>query len=233
MLGLLVIPFVVAIVFWVAIAWFAWDPLLAWLRGATFGADGVMHWIDAQALRFGFEGLQGVVVFVMALLLLLPMPFVTALVVIGVLVMPVVNRHLGQRAYPDVARHGSWSVSASVWNAFSSVAIFIVGYLVTLPLWLIPPLAFVIPWLWWSWLTARIMRFDSLVEHADPAERRELIARYRRSAFVLAMMVTSLNYVPPLFLLTPVLSALVFVHFSLTALRESRGDGSLPRVVAP
>lgn len=232
MLGLLVIPFVVAIVFWVAVAWFAWDPLLTWLRGAAFGDDGVMHWLDAQALRLGFAGFQGVVVFVLAFLLLAPMPFVTALVIIGVVVMPVVNRHLGQRAYADVARHGSWSLAASLWNALSSLVIFVVGYVLTLPLWLIPPLAFVVPWLWWSWLTARVMRFDSLVEHADPAERRALIAGHRRSAFVLAMMVTVLNYVPPLFLLTPVLSALVFVHFSLDALRERRAAGHLPHVVA-
>ena len=228
MLALLVVPLVVALVFWTAIAWLAWDPLNEWLRGVIFGSSGVMHWIDAQSTRFGFDGMQALVAFVVALLLLLPMPFVTALVVIGVVVMPVVTRHLGNRSYPDVLRRGSWSVAASVWNALSSVAIFIVGYLLTTPLWLIPPLALVVPWLWWSWLTARVMRFDSLVEHADQFERRALIGRYRRETFVLARMLTVLNYIPPLFLLTPVLSALAFVHFSLAALREERAAG-LPR----
>lgn len=229
MLGLLVVPVVVALVFWIGIAWFAWDPLNEWLRGVIFGASGVMHWIDAQSVRLGFDGMQALVASVVALLLLLPMPFVTALVVIGVMVMPVVTRQLGNRAYPDVMRRGSWSVTASVWNAVSSVAIFIAGYLLTTPLWLIPPLAIVVPWLWWSWLTARIMRFDSLVEHADPAERRALIAKYRRQTFLLAGMLTVLNYIPPLFLLTPVLSALAFVHFSLAALRAERGGGVVPR----
>lgn len=226
MLGLLVIPLVVGIVFWVGVAWFAWDPFVAWLRGITFGSEGVMHWIATQAAGLGFDSLPGVVTGTMALLLLLPLPFVTALVIIAVLVMPVVTRHLGQRHYPDVARQGSWSVLASLWNASSSVVIFALGYLLTLPLWLIPPLAFVIPWLWWSWLTARVMRFDALVEHADPQERRTLVARHRRAAFVLAMMLTALNYIPPLFLITPVLSALAFVHFSLAALREHRSAPS-------
>lgn len=223
MLGLLVVPLVVALVFWVGIAWLAWDPLNEWLRGAIFGSSGVMHWIDAQAVRWGFDGMQALVAFVVAILLVLPMPFVTALVVIGVIVMPVVTRQLGNSSYPDVMRRGSWSVTASVWNALSSVAIFVAGYLLTMPLWLIPPLAIVVPWLWWSWLTARIMRFDSLVEHAAPAERRALIARHRRETFMLAGMLTVLNYIPPLFLLTPVLSALAFVHFSLAALRAERG----------
>ncbi len=227
MLGLLVIPLAVALVFWVGVAWLAWDPLIEWLQGAIFGASGVMHWIDAQSVRWGFEGMQGLVTFVVAMLLLVPMPFVTTVVVIGVMVMPVVTRYLGNRSYPDVVRRGSWSVTASVWNAASSVVIFVIGYLLTMPLWLIPPLALVVPWLWWSWLTARIMRFDSLVEHAEPDERRALIARHRRETFMLAGLLTVLNYIPPLFLFTPVLLALAFVHFSLASLRAARGGEAL------
>jgi hypothetical protein len=113
-------------------------------------------------------------------------------------------------------------VAASVWNAVSSSLLFVAGYLVSLPLWLVPPLALVVPWLCWSWLTARVMRFDSLVEHASAAERRAAIANRRGEYFVLALLVTALNYVPPLFLVTPVLSALAFCHYSLAALREQR-----------
>jgi len=79
-----------------------------------------------------------------------------------------------------------------------------------------------VPWLWWSWLTARVMRFDSLVEHADARERKAAIASRRAEYFVLALLVTALNYVPPLFLITPVLSALAFSHYSLALLREQR-----------
>jgi hypothetical protein len=104
----------------------------------------------------------------------------------------------------------------------SSTVLFVLGYLVTLPLWLIPPLALVVPWLWWSWLTARVMRFDSLVEHATAAERSASISGRRRDYFLLALLVTLLNYVPPLFLVTPVLSALAFAHYSLALLRRQR-----------
>src|SRR5690606_32177308 len=107
-------------------------------------------------------------------------------------------------------------------NAVSTSLLFAAGYLASLPLWLIPPLALIVPWLWWSWLTARVMRFDSLVEHATPVERRETIAARRREYFLLALLVTALNYIPPLFLVTPVLSALAFSHYSLAVLREQR-----------
>jgi len=35
--------------------------------------------------------------------------------------------------------------------------------------------------------------------------------------------VAAVNYIPPLFLVAPVLSALVFAHYSLSRLRELRG----------
>lgn len=83
-------------------------------------------------------------------------------------------------------------------------------------------LALVVPWLWWGWLTARLMRFDSLVEHADKGERERLIASDRRSYLLLGLATAALNYIPPLFLIAPVLSALVFAHYSLSRLREIR-----------
>jgi len=231
MLALLLVPFVVAVVFWGVLALLAWAPLLDWLRSALFEGGGVAAWIVGRVEGLGFDGFGELLTVVLALMLVAPLMFVTALAIIAVFSMPAVNRHLGNGAYRDVARRGSWSVAASVWNALAGMAIFMAGYLLTLPLWLVPPLAFFVPWLWWGWLTARLMRFDSLVEHADPRERKAVIARHRSRYFLLGMMVTALNYIPPLFLITPVLSALAFAHYSLAVLREERaaaGGGVLP-----
>lgn len=70
---------------------------------------------------------------------------------------------------------------------------------------------------------ARVMRLDSLIEYADGRERSVATARHKHNYFLLAMAVSALNYVPPLFLITPVLSALAFGHYSLALLREQRG----------
>lgn len=226
MLALLVGPFVVAVVFWAVVALLVWDPLVGYLRTQFFEGDGLVNWIYTWAAGFGLEGIKGIAVAVAALMLLVPLMFVTALLLIAVFSMPVVNKHLGDRVYRDVERRGSWSVAASVWNAASGTLLFLVGYLLTLPLWLVPPLGFVIPWLWWGWFTARVMRFDSLVEHADPDERRALIAANGGRYFALGLLVTALNYIPPLFLITPVLSALAFGHYSLSLLRDRRASGA-------
>ncbi len=222
MLALLLVPFVVAIVFWIVVAILVWDPLIAFLQALFFDGGGAIAWVYEQFARIGIEGLEGVATVSVALLLLVPSMFVTAVVLIAVLSMPVVNRHLGLGPYRNVARRGSLSIPASIWNAGAGTVMFVLGYLATLPLWLIPPLGFIVPWLWWGWFTSRVMRFDSLVEHADGDERRDLIRRHRGQYLALGLMVTVLNYIPPLFLVTPVLSALAFAHFSLALLRDER-----------
>ena len=232
MLGLLVLPFAMALVFWILVAWWVWDPLNDWLRDALFGAARsglVAGWIDATGVSGWGAWLSALV----ALLLLAPLMFVAALIAVSVVAMPIVNRHLSQSAYRDVRRGGGWSVAQSVWVAVSGVAVFALGYALTMPLWLIPLLGLLVPWLWWSWLTARIMRFDSLVEHADNNELEAIIGRHRREYLALALLVTALNYVPPLFLITPVLSALAFGHFSLTALRQLRAHRDRPDRLIP
>ena len=44
----------------------------------------------------------------------------------------------------------------------------LLALVVTMPLWLIPPLVLVLPPLIWGWLTYRVMSFDALAEHAEP-----------------------------------------------------------------
>jgi len=226
MLGLLVLPFVVAIAFWILSAWFLWEPVTGWFQAMVFQGDGWMARGYRAVAPYGLGGLSTWIPNLFAFLLLVPIAIATALALIALLAMPVVVRHLGSGPYADVERRGSLALGANLWNVFRSLAVFVLGYLLTMPLWLIPPLALVVPWLWWGWLTARLMRFDSLVEHAAGSERAALIAADGRNYLMLGLAVALLNYIPPLFLVAPVLSALVFAHYSLSRLRDRRTLGA-------
>ncbi|MGE0800015.1 MAG: EI24 domain-containing protein [Lautropia sp.] len=232
MLALLIVPFLVAIGFWIVSAWLLWDPVTLWFQAVLFQGDGWMargyRWLS----QYGLAGLKVWLPNLFALLLLVPIAIASALALIALLAMPMVVRLLGNGPYADVERRGSLAIAPNLWNVAKSLLQFAVGYLLTLPLWLIPPLALVIPWFWWGWLTARLMRFDSLVEHASVAERRELIHDDRRRYLLLGLATAALNYIPPLFLIAPVLSALVFAHYSLARLREFRRVTEMPRQLA-
>ncbi|HZH06629.1 MAG TPA: EI24 domain-containing protein, partial [Lautropia sp.] len=191
MLALLVLPFLVAIAFWILSGWFLWDPVTGWFQVVLFQGDGWMARGYRQLSPYGLSGLSTWVPNLFAFLLLVPIAIASALALIAVLAMPMVIRHLGAKTYPEVARHGSLALGANLWNVLKSVVIFVVGYLATLPLWLIPPLALIVPWLWWGWLTARLMRFDSLVEHASLGEREALIRSDRRTYMLLGLSVAA------------------------------------------
>jgi len=227
MLALLILPFVVSILFWIGTAWLVWTPLTDWLAAALF-EGGWLGTVHGWAEGVGLGGIRSWIPALIALLLVVPASWVTAVVLVSVFAMPLVMRFLGARHYPEVLRRGTGSPLPGLWNVLVVLLVFAAGYLLTLPLWLIPPLALVIPWLWWSWLTARVMRLDSLVEFADGAECRQLQQRYRKEYFLLAMAVSALNLIPPLFLVTPVLSALAFGHYSLAMLQTQRS-----RITAP
>ncbi len=222
MLALLIVPLAVAVLVWGLSAWYFWDPMTAWLRVTWFTGDGWIARGYAWVSQYGLAGLDQWIPNLFAFMLIVPVAIATALALIAVLAMPGVVRFLGKRDYADVERRGTFGVIPSLGNVVRTLAIFIPGYLLTLPLWLIPPLALIIPWLWWGWLTARLMRFDSSIEHASGDEHQRLMRRERSGYMVLGLACAALNYIPPLFLIAPVLSALVFGHYSLSCLREMR-----------
>ena len=223
MLALLAVPLLVSIGVWAVSAWYFWDPVTDWLRLSWFTGEGWIARAQAWVAGHGLKGLDQWIPNLFALLLIVPIAIASALGLVAVLAMPVVLRYLGNGEYRDVARDGRFGIAASLGNLAWTLLIFIPGYLLTMPLWLVAPLALVIPWLWWGWLTARLMRFDSSVEHATPGERRQLHDQDRGAYLLLGLACAALNYIPPLFLIAPVLSALVFGHYSLQRLRDMRG----------
>jgi hypothetical protein len=55
----------------------------------------------------------------------------------------------------------------------------LVALVVSMPLWLVPPLILILPPLIWGWLTYRVMAYDALAEHASRDERIEIFRRHR------------------------------------------------------
>jgi len=102
------------------------------------------------------------------------------------------------------------------------MTIFIAGWLLSMPLWLIPPLALILPTLWWTFAFTRMLRLDALADYASAQERRVLIALHGAEFWTLGLICALLSLLPPAWFFLPVFSSLLFAHFSLNALRELR-----------
>jgi CysZ protein len=204
-------PPLLAVLFWAGAAWFAWLPLAGWMLG-KLPEWSWLAWLGPYLVHF-----------VLALAIL-PLIYVTALLLIVTLALPRMMAIVVRRDYPDLTRYGSASAAfwGSLWNTLTAGSIFIVGWLVTLPLLLVPGGLLVLPFLWNAWLNQRTFRYDVLAEHATVEERGKLIGqahrRFRLAGFASALA----TYVPIANLLAPAFGALLFTHLGLSALRQLR-----------
>lgn len=209
-------PPIVAVMSWSAIAWFAWQPIATWI------ITELPDW--SWLVWFGPWLAHIAVFFVFA-----PLVYFTAILLVAVFALPRMMTLIVARDYPDISRQGS--ISAAFWgslgNTLAAGIIFIVGWLLTLPLLLIPGALFILPIAWSAWLNQRAFRFDALAEHAQSAERLSLIRRERGNLYGAGLISSLVAHVPLVNLLAPAFAAVLFVHLCLSALRAMRNENGV------
>jgi hypothetical protein len=221
MLFAVLLPFLIMLVGAILLLWFFWTPLSDWLRSIV-SESSFFNNVDAWLVAAGLFSLKLYLVPLLAAAILLPASGVLGLAVAAVFVMPLVLRHVSERDYPDVRRMGRFSTAVGLWNALWVVTLFALGWFLTLPLWLVPPMALLLSIFWWAFAFSRMMRVDAIVEHASPTERRLLLKRHNAGFWMIGLVCSLINLLPPAWVFLPVFSALVFGHYGLAALREQR-----------
>lgn len=210
---LLLGPAVLALLVWLGLMVFLLDGLIA-----SFIDLPPMSWLTgwgAVWLAKLFAALGG-------WLLILAAAYVTAMLLAAIFILPLLLNLLAASDYPELARMGRDSVTASTWNSISAALLFIVGWLVTLPLWLVPGLGLVLPLFWMAWLNRRTFAYDALAVHATDAEWRALRRQHALPLLILGITLALLAHVPLLGLLAPTLAAIAYIHYCLEALRRAR-----------
>lgn len=149
--------------------------------------------------------------------------YLTASLLAAIVIMPLMLKHLSAGEYRDVAAMGKDSFVAAAVNSVLASILFVAGWLVTIPLWLIPGLSLLISLLLMGWLNRRTFAYDALSMHATAGEWQEIRQRQKAPLFMLGLTMALLAHVPVVGLLVPALAALAFVHYGLEALRRSRG----------
>ncbi|KAA0890049.1 EI24 domain-containing protein [Pusillimonas sp. ANT_WB101] len=223
MLGALLLPFVVALLGAIILLWAFWSPLTNWLVAETANWD-MVNYVDQWLVGIGLFSIKVYMVSIMAAGILLPMSGILGLIIAAVVVMPLVLKHIEKREYIGLKRQGQMPTAVSGWNAIWVGLLFVVGWLLTMPLWLVPPLAVLLPIFWWAFAFTRMLSVDAIVEHASSEERRLIWKRHKRQLWLIGGVLALINLFPPAWLVLPVFSALVFAHFSLEALRQLRAQ---------
>jgi CysZ protein len=206
----------------VTLAWWGAVAVMTWSQGVALmarivpglpwsGWDWVAHWAAVFLLLAAFAALV----------------YLTTVLLVAVFALPRLVSLVAARDYPDLVPHGENVFWGSLGNTLSAGAIFVLGCVVILPLLLIPGALLVLPLLWGCWLNQRTFSFDALAEHATRAEMQGLLRENRGAFYVAGLGTAAAAHVPLLNLLAPALTALVFVHLGLAALRRQRQDGGV------
>lgn len=220
-LAIVFVPMLGSIVLWTILAWIFWDSWTGGISGAL-GSTTVAGWLQGWNAMWVMEYTASLAV----LVAILPAIFITALVITEIVAMPVIVSLVAARHHPDLQRAAGGTLAGSMLNAVIGISIFVVLWIITLPLWLTGIGAVLAPVLTSAYLNQRMFRYDALAEHASREEFAQLIRRSRGDLFLLGILLSLLLYVPLLNLLVPVLAGLAFTHFCLRRLATLRGTAT-------
>jgi hypothetical protein len=217
-LAVLFVPMLGAIVLWSVLAIFFWDAWTETFRDLVEGT-AVMRWLVARGVTWVLESLSVVAV----IALLIPATLITAILITELIAMPVVVS-VASRSYSALEKRSGGSALGSLANAATGVSIFVLLWLVTLPLWLTGVGAVLLPPLLSAYLNQRLFRYDALAEHASRDEYVEIVKRNKTRLYLLGLILAPLFYIPFVNLAAPVIAGLAFTHYGLAALEALRSD---------
>jgi len=215
-LWIVVWPTLVAILLWAVLEWFFGDVFLGWASEAL-SVTGIQVWLENLKMKWIVSGIQSV----LHLLLLVPLVVITALIITAVFAMPALINFIAGRYYPELKYEYGGTIAGGLVNTLLAFIVFIVIWVVTLPLWLTGA-GIVIPFVAAAYLNQQLFRYDALSEHASKQEINALLKTNRVSSWSLGLMTGMTQFVPILNFFAGVIAALAFIHLELSRLTDMR-----------
>jgi hypothetical protein len=237
------LPLIIMVVLSLGLGYFFWDDALTSVRAGLESyalLNTMAHWLEG----LGLGNLRVVLAPAILLFLAIPAIVIVALLFVALLMTPTMVALVAERRFPLLERKKGGSLLASLFWSLGSTLLAVVALILSIPLWLIPPLILILPPLIWGWLTYRVMSYDALVDHASAEERRQIIRQHRASLLGIGVLSGYLGAAPSLIwasgamfvamapILVPVaiwiytlvfaFSSLWFAHYTLAALEQLR-----------
>ena len=253
-IALSLLPLLIMVALSLGLGYVFWDAAVNWvvLRLESWELlKSVWSWLQAM----GASNFKTVVAPLIVIVAVTPIVVVLSLLVVAVLMAPALAAMVAERRFPLLERKQGGSLLIGVFWSLGSTLLALVALVVSIPLWLVPPLILLLPPLIWGWLTYRVMTFDALAEHASSQERREVVRRHRMWLLGMGVVTGYLGAAPSMIwasgvlfaaafvLLIPVaiwiytlvfaFSSLWFAHYCLAALEKLRAEQAAADKAAP
>jgi len=244
-IGLSFLPLVLMVALSFGLGYFFWDTAVASVA-ATLEAYELMQSFLGWLERVGMGSLRTVFAPLVVLVLATPVIVLLCLLLVALFMSPAMIELVGQRRFAQLERKHGGSLLASIFWSLGSTIVALLALVMSMPLWLVPPLVLILPPLIWGWLTYRVFAFDALAQHASSAERKTILRQHRGTLLLMGVLSGYLGAAPSLLwasgamlvalapLLVPVaiwiytlvfaFASLWFAHFTLAALQRLRAS---------
>lgn len=250
-----ILPLVLTGALAAALGYFYWEGALAAVRAqleAWALVGSALDWLDG----IGAGAFRALLAPLIVVVLALPALVIVSLLIVALIMMPKLVELVAQRRFAALERRRGEPYWRGVLHSLGATLLAIVALVVSMPLWLVPPLVLLLPPLIWGWLSYRVMSFDALAEHATREERRTLMREHRLPLLGIGIVTGYLGAAPALvwafsaalLIVAPLLivvsvwlytlvfafSALWFSHYCLAELQALRArTEALPPTPAP
>jgi hypothetical protein len=189
------VPLVLTIVAALGLGYFFWDAAVEVLR-VQLQTWVWMQWVTGALETIGLGGLRSVLAPALLLFATIPFMVVACLLMVGLFMTPAMVSLVGERRFPTLERkRGASLLHSLAWSLGSTLAACL-ALLVSIPLWLVPPLVLVLPPLIWGWLSYRVLSFDCLADHASAQERQLLMREHRTHLLIIGLLTGYLSALP-------------------------------------
>jgi hypothetical protein len=247
-IGLSFLPLVLMVALSFGLGYFYWEgavqSVTQWLQTYEL-VQSFLAWLDT----IGLTSLRTVFAPLMVLVLATPVIVVLCLLLVALMMTPAMVDLVGQRRFAQLEKKRGGALWVSLAWSLGSTLVALLALVLSIPLWLIPPLVLILPPLIWGWLTYRVFAFDALAVHASSTERKAVLREHRGSLLAMGVVSGYLGAAPSLLwasgamlvalapLLVPVaiwiytlvfaFSSLWFAHYTLAALQKMRATAAV------
>ena len=151
-IALSVLPVVIMGAVSLGLGYFFWENALVLVRSNLESYELVntmIRWLEG----LGLSNLHLVLAPALLLFLAIPVIVITTLLFVAMFMTPTMVALVADRRFPQLERKKGGSFLTSVAWSLGSTVLAAIALLVSIPLWLIPPLILILPPLIWGWLT--------------------------------------------------------------------------------
>ena len=133
------LPLAVMVVLSLGLGYFYWDATLEWVRGLLESSD-LMKNVWAWLQGVGAGNLKTVVAPLIVIFALTPLIVLLSLLLVAVFMGPALSALVAERRFAHLERKRGGSLATSIAWSLGSTVLALLALVISLPLWLVPPL---------------------------------------------------------------------------------------------